>query len=228
MKKLVTTKTVFKNIVISETFSALNNSHPAKEYILNRQLPTEALYYTEKFKEWTNSVKPNTFQDITKDEARIIIPFIDQEGVVFGFQGRSLNNNGLRYITILLDDDKQKIFGLNTVNESRRIFITEGPLDSLLVDNGMAMAGADVDISSCLGNDCDVVYVLDNEPRNKEITARIKKHIDKGHQVVIWPTNIKEKDINDMHLAGIAVSDLLESNVYSGLKAKLKFDNWCK
>ena len=52
----------------------LNNSHPAKEYILNRKLPTAALYYTEKFMEWTNSVKPDTFQDITQDEGRIDQP----------------------------------------------------------------------------------------------------------------------------------------------------------
>lgn len=230
IKKVVTKKPVFKkNILGSLTpISTLNNSHPAKDYLLNRQLPTEALYFTEKFKQWTNSVKPDTFQDISQDEARIIIPFIDKKGVVFGFQGRSLHNNGLRYITILLDEERPKIFGLNTLDESRRIFITEGPFDSLLVDNGLAMAGADVDISTVLDNNSDVVYVLDNEPRNKEITTRIKRHIDKGHQVVIWPSNIKQKDINDMHLAGIAVSNLLEFNIYSGLSAKLKFDKWCK
>ena len=82
----------------------LNNSHPAKEYILNRKLPTTSLYYTESFQEWTNSVKPNTFQDITSNEGRIIIPFRDKEGNTFGFQGRSLSSTGLRYITVLLQE----------------------------------------------------------------------------------------------------------------------------
>ena len=94
----------------------LNNSHPAKEYILNRKLPTAALYYTEKFMEWTNSVKPDTFQDITQDEGRIIIPFKDKEGNVFGFQGRSLSSSGLRYITVLLEEGQPKIFGLNSID----------------------------------------------------------------------------------------------------------------
>jgi transcription elongation factor Elf1 len=230
LKKIVSSKPVFKKTILGSLtpIGNLNNSHPAKEYLLNRQLPIEALYFTEKFKEWTNSVKPNTFQDITQDEPRIIIPFIDKEGVVFGFQGRSLSNTGLRYITILLDEERPKIFGLNTLDESRRIYITEGPFDSLLVDNGLAMAGADIDISSTLGGNHDVVFVLDNEPRNKEITNRIERHISQGHQVVIWPSDIKQKDINDMLLAGIAVEKLIECNVYSGLTAKLKFNNWCK
>ena len=230
VKKVVSTKPVFKTSILDTLtpLDNLNNSHPAREYILNRQLPTKALYYTEKFQEWTNSVKPNTFQDIKKDEPRIIIPFIDKEGVVFGFQGRSLSNTGLRYITILLQEGRPKIFGLNTIDYERRIFITEGPFDSLLLDNGLAMAGADVNLFDGMGLGDDVVYVYDNEPRNKQITDRIERHISDGHQIVIWPSNIEQKDINDMVLAGIPIQNLIESNVYSGLQAKLKFNNWYK
>ena len=83
----------------------LNNSHPAKEYILNRRLPLEGLYWTDNFKGWTNSVKPDSFPDTEQDEGRIIIPFKDKEGVTFGYQGRSLEKTGLRYITILLHED---------------------------------------------------------------------------------------------------------------------------
>ena len=230
VKRVVSTKPVFKtNILDTLTpLDNLNNSHPAREYILNRQLPTQSLYYTEKFQEWTNSVKPNTFQDIKKDEPRIIIPFIDKEGVVFGFQGRSLSNTGLRYITILLQEGRPKIFGLNTIDYERRIFITEGPFDSLLLDNGLAMAGADVNLFDGLGLGDDVVYVYDNEPRNKQITDRIERHISDGHQIVIWPSNIEQKDINDMILAGIPIQNLIESSVYSGLQAKLKLNDWRK
>ena len=44
------------------------------------------------------------------------------------------------------------------------------------------------------------MWVFDNEPRNREIVNRISKTIDRGEQVVIWPNNILEKDINDMVL----------------------------
>ena len=204
----------------------LNNSHPAKEYILNRKLPTEALYYTEKFMEWTNSVKPDTFQEITQDEGRIIIPFKDKEGNVFGFQGRSLSSSGLRYITVLLQEGQPKIFGLNSIDYDKTIYITEGPFDSLLLENAVAMAGADAATGGLVGS--DIVFVYDNEPRNVQITSRILKHITDGESVVIWPSAIKEKDINDMYLAGHNVQEVVSSCSYHGLTATLKFNDWRK
>lgn len=228
VKRVVSTTPVFKVNILKDLtpIDELNNSHPAREYLLNRRLPTTALYYTEKFKEWTNSVKPDTFPDTTQDEGRIIIPFRTQEGDVFGFQGRSLSNTGLRYITVLLDEDQPKIFGLDTIDHEKPTYITEGPFDSLLIDNALAMAGADVSrLPDYLNHR---VFVYDNEPRNNEITARIERHINSGDAVVIWPDNIKEKDINDMILAGHLVQKMIESNVYSGLTAKLKFNEWKK
>jgi hypothetical protein len=49
-----------------------------------------------------------------------------------------------------------------------------------------------------------------------------------GQKVVIWPSTIKEKDINDMVLSGLNVQDVIKSNTYSGLEAKLKFTTWKK
>lgn len=216
-------KSVLQDLV---PITNLNNSHPAREYLLNRQLPIEALYYTEKFMEWVNSVKPNTFQSTDKDEPRIIIPFINKEGVVFGFQGRSLHSVGLRYITILLDEEQQKIFGLNRIDYEKTIYICEGPFDSLLLENAVAMAGADLSTSDSLGS--NVVYVLDNEPRNKDIVSRIQKLIDRGESVVVWPSQITEKDINDMVLSGIDVNSVIQSNTYKGLNAILKLKDWKK
>jgi hypothetical protein len=229
VQRIVSTTPVFKKQDILHNLTPLdnlNNSHPAKEYILNRKLPTAALYYTEKFMEWTNSVKPNTFQDITQDEGRIIIPFRDKEGNVFGFQGRSLSSSGLRYITVLLEEGQPKIFGLNSIDYDKTIYITEGPFDSLLLQNALAMAGADASVSSLI--DSDIVFVYDNEPRNVQITSRILKHISDGESVVIWPSAIKEKDINDMYLAGHPVQDIVSSCTYTGLTATLKFNDWRK
>ena len=229
IEKIVSTTPVFKSRGILDDLTPLkdlNNSHPAKEYILNRQLPTEALYYTEKFMEWTNSVKPDTFQEITKDEGRIIIPFKDKEGSVFGFQGRSLSNTGLRYITVLLEEGRPKIFGLNTIDYEKTIYITEGPFDSMLLGNAVAMAGADVSVDSFHGT--DHVFVYDNEPRNVQIVSRISKHISDGESVVIWPLSIKEKDINDMVLSGHNVQEIVDSCTFKGLTATLKFNDWRK
>ena len=228
VNKIVSQAPVF-DIDVTSTLtpvSNLNTEHPAKEYLLQRKLPLEALYYTEKFQEWTNSIKPGTFEDTKQDEPRIIIPFKDREGNTFGYQGRSLSDSGLRYITILLQEDKPKIFGLNTLDYEQTIYVTEGPLDSLFIKNCCAMAGADLSGVSDLGS--DVVYILDNEPRNKQIVDRVGKLIDRGQSVVIWPSNINQKDINDMFLAGISVQSIIESNTYHGLAATLKFNQWRK
>ena len=227
VKSVVATKPVFNTSFLDDLtpISELNNSHPAREYLLNRRLPVDQLYWTDKFQEWVNSVKPGTFET-TKDEGRIIIPFRDKEGQPFGFQGRSLEKTGLRYITVLLSEDKPKIFGLNTIDYDQPVFITEGPFDSLLLGNAVAMAGADADISTF--GWCDHIWVFDNEPRNKQITDRIGKSIDRGDKVVIWPSDIHHKDINDMFLAGLPVQDIVKSNIYSGLSAKLKFNTWRK
>ena len=72
------------------------------------------------------------------------------------------------------------------------------------------------------------VWIYDNEPRNREITNRISKTIDAGGSVVIWPDNIDDKDINDMVMSGKDVQSVIESNIYSGLEAKLKFTTWKK
>ena len=228
VERVVSAKPTFEVDVLHDLtpLDNLNNSHPARQYILDRGLPTEALYYTEKFQEWTNTLKPNTFPDIKNDEPRIIIPFKDREGNVFGFQGRSLHSTGLRYITVLLQEDQPKIFGLNTIDYDKTVYITEGPLDSLLISNAVAMAGADVRGEAL--DSCSCVYILDNEPRNQEITERVAKLISAGESVVIWPQSIKEKDINDMYLAGHQVQSIIESNTYQGLTATLKLKDWRK
>ena len=228
MKKIVSQKPSFETSILDTLApcNKLNNSHPAIEYLLNRKLPIDALYFTEKFREWVNTVKPNTFQEVAPDEARIIIPFIDQEGNVFGFQGRSLSNSGLRYITILLQEDKPKIFGLNKLDYDKTIYICEGPLDSLFLDNCIAMAGADVDVSELSSH--NPVFIYDNEPRNKQITSRMQKCIQSGKQIVIWPNGITDKDINEMVLSGRDVKKIIKDNTYSGLAAQLKLNDWKK
>lgn len=208
------------------TVASLNNSHPAKGYLLGRGIPEKyfsELYYAENFCQWTNQQKP-TFKNVKKDHPRIIIPFIDTDGNWFGYQGRSLDiNDKMRYITIMLDEDHPKIYGLNRIKPESTVYIVEGPFDSLFVENGVAMCGADVDVSSYNWNH---VYVFDNEPRNKQICDRISGAIDRGDPVVIWDSNIQEKDINDMVNAGLDVQRVVESNTYQGLEAKVKFTEW--
>ena len=197
----------------------------AKEYLTKRRLDPNKFYFAQKFQEWTNKQK-QTFDNIVRDECRIVIPLYDTNSELIGFQGRSLVPNSIKYITVMLNDSKPKIYGLEKVNEEKPIYIVEGPFDSTLVENAVAMCGSDIDIRTFGWS--DYIWVFDNEPRNREINNRISKVIDRGDKVVIWPSHIMQKDINDMVLSDIDVLSVLQSSTYSGLKAKVKFNNWKK
>jgi hypothetical protein len=194
----------------------------AKLYLENRKLDPTKFYYTDRFKQWTNTLK-STFEDVRYDEPRIIIPLIYLNTVV-GFQGRSLGPSKVKYITVMINDDAPKIYGLDQIRRGTPVYITEGPFDSTFIRNSIAMCGSDGDVGKW--DISDPIWVYDNEPRNREIVRRISDTIDRGEKVVIWPLSILEKDINDMVLAGHDVQSVVESNVYSGLKAKLQFNTW--
>ena len=197
----------------------------AKNYLEKRNLDASQFYFAAKFKEWTNTQK-HTFDTIGRDESRIIIPMYDTDKNLIGFQGRSLGPNSVKYITVMLQDEAPKLFGLDKIDDTKPIYITEGPFDSTFLENSVAMCGSDLDIGSFGWS--SYIWVFDNEPRNREIVKRISNTIDKGEQVIIWPKQVVEKDINDMALAGHDIMSILESNTYSGLKAKVKFNTWKK
>tara|TARA_B100000902_G_scaffold200171_1_gene190765 strand:- start:682 stop:1650 length:969 start_codon:yes stop_codon:yes gene_type:complete len=195
-----------------------------RTYLESRNIDPNKFYYAERFCEFTNSLK-QTFGSNVIEEPRIIIPLFYKKKLV-GFQGRSLVSNSVKYITIMLYDEAPKIYGLDNIRRDAPVFITEGPFDSTFLRNSIAMCGADCDVGKW--GVSTPTWVYDNEPRSKEITTRISNTIDRGECVVIWPSNIEEKDINDMVLAGHDVQTIVESNTYSGLQAKVKFNNWKK
>jgi hypothetical protein len=211
--------------------STLSHDHPVKRYVEQRKIPSQMhykLFYAPKFKAFVNSLIPEKF-NLDTDEPRLIIPFVDEYGDVFGFQGRSFKKDGVRYITIILNNSKPKLFGLDSVDKTKNIYITEGPIDSMFLKNALAMAGSDVSDIAFLGD--NLTFVYDNEPRNKEIIKKIEKAVDKGYSVVIWPQNVVEKDINDMVLAGktpLDVQMIVQANTKKGLEAKLALSVWRK
>ena len=201
------------------------SENPTSEgYLIARKLDPSQFYYAENFKKFTNTLKP-TFESERHDEERIVIPLYYQKNLI-GFQGRSIGPSKVKYITVMLDDDAPKIYGLDNIRTDAPVYVTEGPFDSTFIRNSIAMCGADADVSRW--GISNPVYVYDNEPRNREITNRISKTIDAGHSVVIWPESIDDKDINDMVMSGLDVQFVIESNTYSGLEAKLKFTTWKK
>jgi transcriptional regulator NrdR family protein len=223
-------KPVFKQKIELDSIESLPDNHFAKQYMANRQIPKERwteLYFAPDFKLFVESF--GIEKDLKTDDPRLIIPFYNAKKDLIGFQGRALSESKIRYITIKLDEDAPKIFGLDRL-KSGTTYVVEGPIDSMFIDN--AIATADANLSSIDSEHFnDLVLIYDNEPRNKDIIKQIAKAIKEQFQVVIWPATIESKDINEMILSGLTkdnIMSIIKEHTYSGLRAEMELKNWSK
>jgi len=197
----------------------LDSTHPARQVLVDRKIPTEhydKFFLCHKFCAW-GEISSN------QDHPRLVIPFYDEDGNVFAAQGRAFGKETPKYLTVKFDD-KPKIFGLERVDWSRRVYVVEGPIDSLFLDNALAVAGADF-IHLPFEKE-GITVILDNEPRSPEIVKKMTQLAENDYSLVIWPDNISAKDINDMVLTGLDVYDIIKNNTYTGLEARMKLAAW--
>ena len=120
---------------------------------------------------------------------------------------------------------------MERVDYAERIYVVEGPLDSLFLPNAIAVSGSSFDTPTIRKLLPNATIVMDNEPRSKEISKQLAKYIDKGYNVVMYPDTVQEKDINEMILSGktpAQILDLINTNTFSGIEAKLRFSTWRK
>lgn len=208
-----------------KTVSQLAYDHPVKQYVVDRMIPNKfhgELFYAPKFFTFCNTVIPDKFPDVKKDHPRLIIPFLDQYKNVFGFQGRSFGKVDPKYLTIMIDD-RPKIYGLDRVDFSKKNYILEGPIDSMFLDNAVAMAGSDIGDHFDFSNS---VFIFDNEPRSEIIVKKMEKKIAMGNNVFIWPSEVKQKDINDCVLEGLEIQSIIDKHTFSGLSAQMALTEW--
>lgn len=226
---------ILENIV---KISDLPITHKAHKYLRTRKIPKfkfKDLYYCENFKQFVNPLfETPKFKSDKHAIERIIIPFYDVNGALFGFQGRAINpDEEIRYISIILDDSKPKAYNLNNVDFNKKYYVFEGPFDSMFVENSMAVCGSDMH-SVLVNIGCrkdNAVIIFDNEPRNKQIVNSMVKFIELGWNVVIWPDSWEFKDINDAIIKGESASfiqNILDENTYNQMIAKLKIIQWRK
>ena len=213
--------------------SQLQYNHPAKEYVQKRKIPNEyhrKLYYAPYFAKFVNSVIPRKLSE-DNDEPRLVIPFFDEYQNLIGFQGRAFSKNAVRYITIMIEEDKPKIFGLDEVDWTKRVYALEGPIDSMFIDNSIAMIGADGGAYINSKKKQDIVIVYDNEPKSSMIHKKLSRNIDEGFSVCIWPNFLQYKDINDMILSGmtkVEILNIINVSTFQDLNAKMKLVEWSK
>ena len=223
-----TTRNPINRTIDLPKLSDLPDDHPAVTYAKDRKLPTKYLhdlYYAEKFNKWSNTIVPKTFANTNFDSERIVIPFRDEKGGIFAFQGRAIHPSKIKYLTVKIDPDKQKIFGLDRIDKSKPIYVVEGPFDSFFIENCLGTA------DSSLGS-IDGIYCWDNEPRSPIICKKIEDAINNGSSVVIWKKSNKFNDINDAiqyHGYDIArINELVKKRTFQGLLALAELHNWRK
>lgn len=216
--------------------SQLPLTHPVRKYIANRKIPSRShykVYFCPKFKSWVNSIIPNKFEDTTKDEPRLIFAMFDENKKLFGINARTLTGSEPKYITIKFDESRPKVFGLDSIDKSRDVWVFEGPIDSLMVSNAVATCGG-VLMSEIKNLDIpkeNFVLVFDNEPRKKETVAHIDKAIKAGYRVVLLREGLTKKDANATICEGMTpleFKNLLKKYTFQGLEAELEFANWRK
>ena len=227
-------KGIVKNL---QSIASLSETHPAKIILRKRKLPEERLadlYLCPAFFSFSNKLIPNKFPSLSEDHPRLLIPFRNEQGEIYAYQGRAFGSEQPKYITIKLEDE-DKIFGLDRVTKDKEVLVVEGPLDSLFLDNCIAVAGADfskpLSIGGRLMQNGELTVIFDNEPRSKEICKAILKNIETGRKVCLWPSTNKNKDVNDMIIAGMSAKEIMQQikeNTYSGAEARLRFAEWRK
>jgi hypothetical protein len=224
---------IFKVKLNLPVISELSDDHYAKAYVLGRKIPEERhseLYYAEDFKKFVEEM--NIEKDgLIENDPRLIIPFYDEDKNLVAFQGRALGQSKLRYITVKIDRDNYKVFGMDRIDKDKMIIVVEGPIDSMFLENAVATADSNLPAAGKIYEKSNMVLVYDNEPRNKDIVRQMEKAIEDHHNVVIWPEMVDEKDINDMILSGFSpdeIQDIIDKHTFVNLRAKMEFINWKK
>ncbi|QAY01216.1 DNA primase [Aeromonas phage ZPAH1] len=237
-KKEVKKEQIKKNeIPYSICLADLPETHPVIGWVNRRKIPKDKhklFFFTDEWKKLANNIKPETYKYDDKKEYRLVIPIYNKDGTYSSIQGRALTNveKSQRYLTIKADDDASKVYGMERVDESKTVYMLEGPIDSVFIPNACAIVGGSMALEDSPFEN-NRVWVLDNEPRSYDTIKRMEKLINASEKIVIWiDCPWTSKDINDMIKdEGATVDEIMEfirENTYSGIRAVDALSKWRK
>jgi hypothetical protein len=183
-------------------FYPVTDSKAAVEYLRQRRVPDELLpllkfYFNDKEEVGFNR--------------SIVFPFWTSDQRIYGFQSRALYDK--RFHIELQDKTYPKLWNLFRVDLDQPVFIFEGFFDSIVVDNSIALNGADIG-ADYLRQIKKPVFVFDHDK-----TGRVKaaKYCKLGYDVFVYPEDFKYKDFNEYYvtenLRRVQVEAFIRKNV---------------
>lgn len=213
-----------KKGTIEELFSPL--SEKANQYLDDRQISKRDDIFFISDISLVKKYLPNEDVDLPKDE-RIIFPIRNRKKEIVGISARSINpKEKMRYVLLKLKEEPL-IFGLDKIDISKQVYVVEGAIDSLHLENAVAVNGSDLKKVSEIIPKENQILIFDNQPKNKEIIKKMLSACEEGHKLVIWPKNLLEKDINQMNkIYGIEKINEWLKNIYKGMACKMKIIDW--
>ena len=215
------------------------------EYYSQNQIIRQAINLLQSRRLVTAINKPAAFYISLTDKVhdnRLVIPFYGDDNKIIHYQTRTVLDNDTRPKYLSKVGSEKSLYGINTVNSDLEyLFITEGPIDAMFLQNGIAVAGINesrtknfTDIQKQQLNGYPLhkkVWVLDNQYNDKTSKQKTKNLLDAGENVFIWPENLKDyKDLNEYCIDKNCDSfdrDIILNNTYSGLKGKLLLTSRC-
>lgn len=219
----------------AESIDRLPSGHFCLEYVKSRKIPTchyDKLFFTSNYKKFIDTLVPNHKKENLPEDARLVIPFYDEYNDLIAVTGRSLESGDykLRYLTIRTNDSIEKlIYGMDRLDKTKNAFLVEGPIDSLFLDNSIASGDSNLLHTAEILKIPNLVLIFDNQPRNKDIVKLMNKAIEFNYNIVIWPTEIQGKDINEMVLSGLSkddIQDIISKNTFNTINAMMNFNLW--
>jgi len=150
---------------------------------------------------------------------RLIIPFYDKEEHIYFWQARSLIGKEPKYLNSLFSKE-DVIYNWDFIDKDKEIIVLEGVIDSLFVENSIAVLSTvwDWKIDKKL-NALNCYYLLDYD-QSKETKRRYLKLLKEKRKIFNWVKLIK-----DINLPPKDKWDINELIMYKNINKKLSYSN---
>jgi hypothetical protein len=185
-------------------YDSINLFDPIQEKYYSKSKPFQDALICIKDRRLDTAINksPNLFISLTDviHANRLCIPFYDRNKKVVFYQTRALDKSEPRYLGKA--GYEKTVFGIDRVDiDIPYIFIFEGPIDSMFVKNGVAVAG--ISLTKTQATQLAEfpfhkrIWVLDNPKHDETAKDKIEELREKKENVFNWSIGSGYKDFND-------------------------------